>query len=142
MAKKKRMRAIAICLFRHQGRILVSEGFDEVKQETFFRPLGGGIDFCETSQDAIVREVQEELGAEITDVQLLGILESIFLYRGEPGHEIVFVYDARFVDASLYDRDRLEVQEGKHQFTATWQSLAQMTGPGQQLVPEGLAALL
>ncbi|HEY9763270.1 MAG TPA: NUDIX hydrolase [Trichocoleus sp.] len=142
MAKKKRIRAIALCLFRHQGRILVSEGFDEVKRETFFRSLGGGIDFCETSRDAIVREIQEELGAEISDVHLVGILESIFLYQGEPGHEIVFVYDARFVDASLYDREKLTVQEGKHQFTATWKSLEQMTGPGQQLVPEGLAALL
>lgn len=140
--KKKRMRAIAICLFRHQGRVLVSQGFDEVKQEVFFRPLGGGIDFCETSQDAIVREIQEELGAEITEVQLVGVLESIFLYRGEPGHEIVFVYDARFVDASLYDQETLAVQEGKHQFTATWRSLEQMIGPGRRLVPEALAALL
>ncbi|MBD2257816.1 NUDIX domain-containing protein [Pseudanabaena sp. FACHB-2040] len=140
--KKKRMRAIAICLFRHQGRILVNEGFDSVKQETFFRPLGGGIDFCETSRDAIVREVREELGAEISEVQLLGVLESIFLYLGEPGHEIVFVYDARFVDASLYDQEQLAVQEGDRRFTATWKSLAEMTGPGRQLVPEGLAALL
>ncbi|MBD0335559.1 MAG: NUDIX hydrolase [Cyanobacteria bacterium Co-bin13] len=136
------MRAIAICLFRHQGRILVSEGFDSVKQETFFRPLGGGIDFCETSRDAIVREIREELGAEIADVQLLGVLESIFLYLGKPGHEIVFVYDARFVDASLYDQEQLAVQEGDLQFTATWKSLTEMTGPARRLVPEGLAALL
>ncbi|HEY9735018.1 MAG TPA: NUDIX hydrolase [Trichocoleus sp.] len=140
--KKKRIRAIAICLFRHQGRILVSEGFDQTKQETFFRPLGGGLDFCETSQDAIVREIDEELGVEITEVQLLGVLESIFLYQGEPGHEIVFVYDARFVDASLYNQDSLPVQEGKRQFNATWKSPAQMTGPGRRLVPEALAAWL
>lgn len=140
--KKKRLRAIAICLFRHQGRILVYQGFDETKQETFFRPLGGGIDFCETSRDAVVREVREELGAAVIDVHLLGVLESIFHYRGEPGHEIVFVYDGRFVDASLYQRETLEVQEGDRQFTATWRALAQMTGPGRRLVPEGLAALL
>lgn len=142
MVKKKRIRAIAICLFRHRGRILVSQGFDPIKQETFFRPLGGGVDFGETSRDAIVREIQEELGAEIDDVQLLGVLESIFYYQGEPGHEIVFVYDARFVDAALYNQETLAVQEGKHAFTATWQSLAQMTGPGQRLVPEALSAWL
>jgi 8-oxo-dGTP pyrophosphatase MutT (NUDIX family) len=140
--KKKRIRAIAICLFRHQGHILVSQGFDEVKQEIFYRPLGGGIDFCETSEAAMVREIREELGSEITDVQFLGLLESIFVYRGEPGHELVFVYDARFVDASLYEQETLVVQEGKRQFTATWRSLAQMTGPDRRLVPEGLVAWL
>jgi 8-oxo-dGTP pyrophosphatase MutT (NUDIX family) len=140
--KKNRMRAIALCLFRHQGRILVNEGFDSIKQETFYRPLGGGVDFCETSRDAIVREIREELGAEIVDIQLLGVVESIFTYLGEPGHEIVFVYDARFVDTSLYDQKELAVQEGDRQFVATWKYRGEMTGPGRRLVPEGLAAWL
>jgi 8-oxo-dGTP pyrophosphatase MutT (NUDIX family) len=139
--KKKRLRAIALGLFRHQGKILVSEGYDDVKQEAFCRPLGGGIDFGETSQEALVREIWEELGAEITDLQFLGVLESIFLYRGEMGHELVFVYDARLVDASLYGQE-LAVQEGDRHFIATWKSVDQMTGPNQRLVPEGLAALL
>ena len=51
---------------------------DTVKGSAFARPLGGGIDFGETSQDAIVREIREELGAELTDARLLGIVENIF----------------------------------------------------------------
>ncbi|WP_460164643.1 NUDIX domain-containing protein [Pseudomonas sp. S2_F03] len=53
------------------------------------------MEFGETSAQAIVREVQEELGLAITDVRLLGTLENIFTYAGRPGHEIVQVYDAR-----------------------------------------------
>ena len=38
-----RIRPIAICLFRNANRILVSEGFDTIKQDYYYRPLGGGI---------------------------------------------------------------------------------------------------
>jgi len=126
MAKKPKIRAIAICLFRYKNRILVHEEMDTVKGSAFARPLGGGIDFGETSQDAIVREIREELGAELTDARLLGIVENIFELEGKPGHEIVFVYDGRFVDGSLYERESLDVVEGKRKFKAVWRSLEEL----------------
>jgi len=43
------IRSIAICVFRHKNHILVAEGYDPVKDEYFYRPLGGGIEFGETS---------------------------------------------------------------------------------------------
>ncbi|NJL86631.1 MAG: NUDIX hydrolase [Leptolyngbyaceae cyanobacterium SM1_1_3] len=141
MAKPK-IRPIAICLFRQGDRILVAEGYDAQTGKTFCRPLGGGIDFGETSQAAIAREVQEELGADITDSCLLGILESIFSYNGELLHEIVFVYDARFADSSWYEKPVLQVQEGKRQFKAHWRSLDDLQATNLQLVPEQLWTLL
>jgi ADP-ribose pyrophosphatase YjhB (NUDIX family) len=72
-----RIRPIAVCLFRHDNRILVSEGFDTVKQDYYYRPLGGGIEYGEMSSDALVREIREELDAEIENVRLLGVLENI-----------------------------------------------------------------
>jgi len=39
------IRPLAIYLFRDGDRILVGEGNDPVKRETFYRPLGGGIEF-------------------------------------------------------------------------------------------------
>jgi 8-oxo-dGTP pyrophosphatase MutT (NUDIX family) len=142
MGKKPRIRPLAICLFRHGDRILVHEGIDTVKGIRFARPLGGGIDFGETSLDAIRREIREELGAEITDVKLLGILESIYVYEGKPGHEIVFVYDGLFVDEHLYTQETLTVTEGKQVFEATWRSLDEMRGEPLVLVPESLWTLL
>ncbi|MFJ5427950.1 NUDIX hydrolase [Pectobacterium actinidiae] len=68
-------------------------------------PLGGGIDFGELSQAAAEREVQEEISAATKDFSLLGVSENIFSYNGKPGHEIVFVYEARFQDESLYQQD-------------------------------------
>jgi 8-oxo-dGTP pyrophosphatase MutT (NUDIX family) len=142
MGKKPRIRPLSICLFRKGDRILVHEAADPVKGIRFVRPLGGGIDFGEHSRDAVIREVREELGAEITDVEFVCMLESIYVYLGKPGHELVFVYDARFVDESLYEREALPVIEGKRKFEARWRSLEELKAENILLVPEGLETFL
>ena len=142
MAKKPRIRAIALCLLRRDQRILVHQGYDTNNQRSFARPLGGGIDFGETSQQAVVREIQEELGAAITAVKLLATVESIFDYEGKPGHEIVFIYDGEFVDQSLYQQESLTVVEGTRRFEAHWRSLEELAAAGVTLVPEAIASVL
>jgi len=137
-----RIRPLALCIFHHDGKILLSEAQDPIKNRPFFRPVGGGIEFGETSADAIAREVQEELGLAITDVRLLGTLENIFTYAGRPGHEIVQVYDAKFVDASIYELSRLDGKESDGAtFTAKWLAWKGFTDEAP-LVPDGLYELL
>ncbi|WP_035992965.1 NUDIX hydrolase [Leptolyngbya sp. KIOST-1] len=142
MGKKERIRPISICLLRRGEDILVHESYDSVKDRGFARPLGGGIDVGETSAEAAIREIREELGADIAGVELLGIVENIFVYEGKPGHEIVFVYDGRFVDESLYDRESLDVVEGNRQFKAVWRSPAALRDGPHRLVPEEIWRLL
>ena len=135
------IRVVAICVFRYGERILVSEGIDTVKQERFARPLGGQVEAGETSAQAVVREIREELGCAATDLRLLGVLENIFEYQGRPGHEIVFVYDGRFVDETLYGRPELPMHEPGWATPALWRPLWPF-GPACRLVPEGLHELL
>ena len=138
----QRIRPLALCVFHHNGKILVNEAYDSIKKQTFFRPVGGGIEFGETSVQAVVREVQEELGLSISDVRLLGTLESIFTYAGTPGHEIVQVYDAKFVDANVYELPQLKACESDGTaFIAKWHGVASFTH-GSPLVPDGLYELL
>ncbi len=140
-----RIRPIALCLFRHQGRILVGNGFDAVNGIPYCRPLGGGIEFGERGQEAIVREIREELGAEIEQVEQLGLLENLFTCDGRPGHEIVLLFDATFTDRSLYDRPVLHgYEEGAAQetFTAEWKTLDELEAGPTRLVPEGLLEFL
>lgn len=118
----------------------MARGFDDAKQEHFLRPLGGAVEFGETAEDALRREIREELGAEITRPVQLGVLENVFTYRGRPGHEIVFVFDARFVDRRLYARPSLPLAEDVWDGAARWIDLADP--PPARLYPEGLLALL
>ncbi|WP_053367884.1 NUDIX hydrolase [Bacillus sp. FJAT-27245] len=141
--KKGQIRAIAICVFRKGDSILVFEGFDEVKKDYYYRPIGGGIEYGETSCDALKREVLEEIGASITNMNFLGAVENIFTYNGDLGHEIVFVYDAEFVEKSFYEKSSFVGYEdnGAH-FTLFWKPISDFTENKLRLVPEGLLTLL
>lgn len=77
----------------------------------YHRLVGGGVDLGETHRDAIVREVDEELGATIHDLAFLATVENIFRIDGVLGHEIVFLYTGRLdpqpavADATLTESD-------------------------------------
>jgi 8-oxo-dGTP pyrophosphatase MutT (NUDIX family) len=141
--KPGKVRPIAICIFQKDDRILVAEGYDRVKQQRFYRPLGGTIEFGEPGDQTIIRELQEELGAKVTDARYLTTLENIFIYQGELGHEIVLVYTGNFADKSIYGTLQLEGREddGKT-FTAMWKSLTDFSDGQTPLYPTGLLALL
>lgn len=138
------IRPIAICVFRHNGRILVAEGYDPLKDQAFYRPLGGAIEFGETGAETIVRELAEELGAAVGELRYLGALENIFSYGGERGHEIVLVYDGAFADPALYERPWFDAAEDDGQpFRAVWIALRDCAGPAAPPVyPDGLLELL
>jgi 8-oxo-dGTP pyrophosphatase MutT (NUDIX family) len=138
------IRPLAICVFRHGDKILVFEGFDPVKNETFYRPLGGGIDFGEYSAETIHRELMEELGAEVKGLVYLGTLENIFTFNGEPGHEIVQVYDGALVASGLYEQTVISGHEPELNlpFEAMWKSLDEFGTGKSILYPDGLLELL
>ncbi len=135
------VRVKAICLFRHGGLLLAIDDYDPTKRQRFWVPVGGRVEFGESSRQAIIREIREELGAEITGLELLGVLENLFTFDGGPGHEIIFVYDARFIDSATYESGPLTGVEGEREFTAHWIDPA-APDHGQPLYPDGLLSLL
>ena len=134
-------RAKVVCVFRRTDEILVSETPDSVKGDTFWGPPGGGIEFGETAAQAAKREMLEELGLHVENVQQIGILENIFEYEGQRGHEILFVLAATFVDKSLYAREAIDGIEGGRAFRLTWEPLRRFAND-RRLVPDGLFSLL
>ena len=134
------IRHVAICVFRNRGRILVACGYDDVKKERFFRPLGGAVEFGELAVDALRREIQEELGLDIKEPVQLGVIENRFEYQGSPGHEIVFVFDAFCIDPSIYARREVPICEPGWDGPAEWLSLEEPSP--MPLYPQGLVDLL
>ncbi|MHC4253234.1 MAG: NUDIX domain-containing protein, partial [Planctomycetota bacterium] len=90
------------------------------------------------------REVREEIGAEVRDMRFLGVMESLFTFDGEPGHELMMVYEADFEDGSLYEREVIEGRESQGEpITARWMPLSGFEREGAPpLYPEGLLGLL
>ena len=136
-----RIRTIVLGIFLHEGRLLVFRGDDPTRDVVFFRPLGGGIEFGERSIDAFTREMREELGAEVTGVHYLGMIENIFNHRGKQGHEIVLLYAARFADPALYTRQEWTGDEDGVAIPVMWKPLADFEN-GDFLVPRELLAFL
>lgn len=135
------IRVLAICLFRRGDEILVTEGLDTSTNRRYARPLGGGVELGETSEQTIVREIREEIGAEVRDLKLLGVLENLFELEGQQRHEVVFVYDGQFVDLSLYQKTEIPLRDGGWLTGAIWRSLEGF-GEESMLVPVGIEKLV
>jgi 8-oxo-dGTP pyrophosphatase MutT (NUDIX family) len=139
---EEKVRPIAICVCRDGERILVAEYYERQKQQAFYRPLGGTIEFGERGEAAVRRELREEIAAELGEVCYLGMLENIYTYEGWRGHEIVLVYDARLIDPRFYEEEFIQGDELGDPFKAVWKRLDEF-GPGKPPVyPDGLLELL
>jgi 8-oxo-dGTP pyrophosphatase MutT (NUDIX family) len=137
------IRPLALVVFRRDdGCLLLAPGYDHVKDQRFYRPLGGGIDFGERAIEAARREIREELGAEVDGLELLGTVENLFTYRGEPGHELIWLFEGRFVDLAFYARDVITADEGGIAFDVEWVPPSLFEDGEVPLYPDGLLALL
>lgn len=112
-----KIRVLSLGLIRDGDRTFLSEGYDPVKQQTFYRALGGGVDFGESSYDALKREFMEELQAELTNIKYLGCLENLFMFNGKAGHELIQLYQCDFVDPKFYQLEQMEFSEGEYKKT-------------------------
>lgn len=113
MHKPGEIRVIALGLIREGDRVFISQGYDPAKQQAFYRAMGGGVDFGETSREALQREFKEEIQAELTNIRYLGCLENLFIFNGKQGHEILQVYECDFADPKFYQLEQLVFTEGK-----------------------------
>jgi 8-oxo-dGTP pyrophosphatase MutT (NUDIX family) len=137
MNKEGQIRVIVLALIRDDHRIFVSEGYDRAKQSTFYRALGGGVEFGETSRIALEREFQEEIQAELTNIRYLNCIENLFTFDGRQGHEIIQLYQCDFADPQFYQIESLtfsETPERKHR--ALWIDIAKFKSGELRLVPE------
>ena len=77
---KKEIKVKVMCLIEHNGKLLLCNGYDSVKKEKFLRVVGGSIDFGEKAEDAVRREVKEELGSNLENLKFITVIESIFVH--------------------------------------------------------------
>jgi 8-oxo-dGTP pyrophosphatase MutT (NUDIX family) len=132
----KKIRVLALGLIRRDDRIFLSQGYDPVKKQTFYRAMGGGIDFGETSLEGLKREFMEEIQAELTNIKYIACLENIFNYDGQIGHELIQLYQCDFVDPKFYQLEQLTFSEGDRKKIALWVNIDRCISGELKVVPE------
>ena len=134
MDKFKEIRPIALGLAIKNNKLLVSEGFDKVKNETFYRCLGGGIEFLEKSSEALKREFSEEINIDITVKDFLGISENIFTYQGKKAHELILFYSIDISDDNYQEEYKVIDDHGVT--IAKWIDVEEFKNKNKILYPE------
>ena len=137
------IRAVAHCVFRHRGALLLVEGYDEIAGQHFFRPLGGKVAFGEYSWEAIRRRIRQETGEEVKNLTFIGPSENLFEYKGQTTHEISFLFEGEFTNPDVYRREELRCQgpDGRS-YTAIWKPTKELHRKKARIVPEGLLDLV
>lgn len=134
-----RIKVKSLAWIEHDGRLLLVEFFDMVKRDYYYRAPGGNVEFGEPTEDALHREIREEMS---TEVEILGtplILENIFTCNGNPGHEIAYLYPSHLIDPQYYTRDEFSLIEGNgEECPLKWIPIQDCLDGRVRLVPEGL----
>lgn len=134
MDKFKEIRPVVLGIAIKNGKILVSEGYDKVKKQTFYRCLGGGIEFLETSQEALKREYKEELGIDIIVEDFCGISENIFTYQGKNAHELILFYNIKIQDKDV--REKYHIIDDNWESDAYWIDVNEFKNNKKIIYPE------
>ncbi|KAA2298336.1 NUDIX domain-containing protein, partial [Clostridioides difficile] len=60
------IRTVSLCVIRRGEELLLEEFFDEDVGITYHRPIGGTVEYGESSKITVIREVKEEIDADIS----------------------------------------------------------------------------
>lgn len=96
-------RVVGVCI--KKNKIFLSK----LKSDHYWSFVGGKVAFGESTDVAVVREYQEEVGVVLQVDHLTAVIENFFNVNGQPWHEYIFFYQLRD------DNDVLEFFEGERQ---------------------------
>lgn len=125
----------ALCVFHKDGKMLASRGLNKVTNEVFYRLLGGGLNFFETGEAGIRREIQEELHSDIENLHFITVLENIFHHENWRGHELIFLYSGQLARQELYTQPVIHIEEDSYEFDAEWISISEVLSGTKTLFP-------
>lgn len=104
-------------LFFHENKVLVHR----LIKDDFYAFPGGRVEMFEATENTIVREMNEELGINVSVNRLLWICEHFFNHNNNNYHEICFYYLIECNDNSIINKgDLFYITEGKNEFEFKW----------------------
>jgi ADP-ribose pyrophosphatase YjhB (NUDIX family) len=122
--------------------LLAFEVTDSEGRTKGIRPLGGGIEFGETREQAMRREFREELACGATIVGPWHFIENIFEHEGNIGHQMMCVADVELDDRSIYEKDLIEFLENDGTVCSAGWFNPNLLPDEVELYPNGLSTLI
>lgn len=96
---------------RVAGLIKTAKGYIFEKSEKgYVFMLGGRVKLGESTHEAIVREIKEEIGMDSGNLTLRSVIENFYTNNNEKVQEICFVYEINEVFTGIVPSEFVEVQ--------------------------------
>jgi ADP-ribose pyrophosphatase YjhB (NUDIX family) len=91
--------SVAGLLQNAAGELLVCRRAHDPAKGTLDLP-GGFVDPYETAEEALIREIREEVNLELTDIRYYRSIPNIYVYSGMPIHTLDTLFTATITDAT------------------------------------------
>jgi ADP-ribose pyrophosphatase YjhB (NUDIX family) len=109
-----------VAIFLHNDVVLLHKG----EGNDFWSFPGGRVEAMESSEDALIREMKEELHTKIRIIRLLWIIENFYKEKQKMNHEIGFYYLSELPNGSpLYTTSEFDAQDGSTKLLFKWHPL-------------------
>lgn len=96
------------------GRILLQKRGAKARDEQGRWDIGGGaIEFGETIEEAVRREIREELGCEVLDMKFLTVYDAHREHEGRKTHWIAIIYAVQVDPAKAANNEPHKIAELK-----------------------------
>jgi 8-oxo-dGTP pyrophosphatase MutT (NUDIX family) len=103
MEKKLKLRSAAV--IKKDNKVLLHK----IAGDTFWNAPDGKIEFYENAQECIIRELKEELGWDISELNYLGIVENFFTFNQVEYKEIIFYFDIlKYIGEDFQKKEYIE----------------------------------
>lgn len=116
------------------GKYLIGQRSPQCKDEHFtWHPIGtGAIEPHEAIEDAVRREVKEECGAEVENLEFMGFRETFRKLEGKDIHWVHFDYKVKI------DPKQVRIMEPDKCLELRWCSVSEIPQPQHSTFPDFL----